>query len=317
MPSTVTPIALADFRGRLLSLYESSGKRPRTLQKMSQLWDELCVTLGPDATTADLTTDSMVAWNQLFGEVRAPNTRIGQLSYFRAAITWAMEEGWVERAPSWKRLRPRRRRPAAVRHLSVEEIRRLLRHLRSRADSGSWPEWRLYALVSLLAYCGLRRDEALFLRVEDLDLRAGIIWLAPHHRRELKTDDSEAPVPIPPELAPILEAWLPLVDEVDQADELYVFPGVRGHGAWSGGKPGCRPIDHYRQAVRESLGIAGALFTWLRVSWGTHGALVFGMSDPEIQAVLRHTTPVTGRRFYRERDLADLRAIGSRVRYLS
>jgi integrase len=317
MPTTITPISLADFRERLLSLYAASGKNPRTTKRMKHLFTELVATLGHGATTADLTTDAFRLWLEIYGEPRNPNTLIGQLSYFRAAVAWAIEEGWCERTPAWKRLRPRRRKSRSVRHFAVEEIRRLLRHLRARAISGGWSDWRLYALVALLAYCGLRRDEALFLRVEDLDLRRGFIWVAPHHRRELKTDGSEAPVPIPPELIPILESWLPMLDEIDQADEIFVFPGIRGRGAWSGGKPGCRPIDAYRDAVRAAIGIDKALFKWLRVSWGTHGATAFDLTDPEIQAVLRHTTPLTARRHYRESDLANLREIGERVRYLS
>lgn len=257
-----------------------------------------------------LTSEAFVAWLGLYGAPRGPNTIIGQLSYFRAACALAVESGWLERAPSWRRLRPRRARPAAVRHLTRAEVARLLADLRLRATTfRDFRSRRLYALVATVCYTGVRRDEALFLRVADCDLVRGVIWVAPHHKRTLKTAESEAPVPIPPDLAPILSAWLPTVDGE------WAFPGVKGNGPWHGGAPGRRPIDALREAVARACGVQGAQWKWLRTSLGTHGVLAFGLSQDQMRRVLRHTTNETGRRHYLESDLEDLRAIGAMIRY--
>lgn len=137
----------------------------------------------------------------------------------------------------------------------------------------------------------------------------GVIWIAPHHKRSLKTPESEAPVPIPPDLAPILASWLATVEGE------WAFPGLKGRGPWHGGAPGRRPIDALREAVARSCGIPGAQWKWLRTSLGTHGVLAFGLSQDQVRRVLRHTTNETGRRHYLESDLDDLRAIGAMIRY--
>lgn len=57
-------------------------------------------------------------------------------------------------------------------------------------------------------------------------------------------------------------------------------------------------------------------FTWrsLRHSWATHAESRWGLGEAAIQRVLRHTRPLTQRR-YRHADAANLRAIGELVCY--
>jgi integrase len=59
-------------------------------------------------------------------------------------------------------------------------------------------------LASVWAYAGLRRTEALRLRVEDVDLDRRLLWVRGNGRR-LKTRASAAPVPICSALAGTLD----------------------------------------------------------------------------------------------------------------
>ncbi len=92
--------------------------------------------------------------------------------------------------------------------------------------SGSWEGARLHALAATVAYAALRRDEALTLRVADVDLVAGLLAVSDRKRR--KTPASAATVPIAPELAAVLAAWLP------RCGSIHCFPGVRRRGPWTG-----------------------------------------------------------------------------------
>lgn len=313
-PAHPEPMPLRLLAGQILDSYTVARRSPRTISKMRAVLDELIATIGPGqeapATTADLTTAGIGRWMALACGQRSPNTVIGLLGYVRAVASYAAEEGLIDRQPSWRRLRPRRTRPAKVRHHPAQQVARLLDHLETRARNGGWKCRRLYALTAVVAYTGLRRDEALWLRRQDLHLADGWIEVEPHHRRRLKTLDSGQPVPAPPELVPILEAWLPEVP----AHRPWVIPSVRSEGPWHGGGPGRRPIDHLK-AEAAKVGIQGITWRTLRASWATHAESLWGCTDPEIARVLRHTGAETGRRHYRQADLDNLRRIGARVTY--
>ena len=184
----------------------------------------------------------------------------------------------------------------------------MLDHLESRSGSGQWRDRRLRAAASVAAYTGLRRDELLFLRLEDIDLSGGLIRVVPTGERGLKTRDSAQPVPIPPELAPILERRIP------DSGPGWLLPGVRRESAWHGGQVGKRPIDDLRRAG-DAVGIRELSWQSLRRSWATHAESAWCLTDPQIQRVLRHTSPLTSRRHYPAADADNLRAIGSRVSY--
>ena len=57
----------------------------------------------------------------------------------------------------------------------VEEVRAVLELLRVRARD--WPGLRLYALCMTVAFTGLRRNEALHLKVEDVDLAERLLYI--------------------------------------------------------------------------------------------------------------------------------------------
>lgn len=307
-------IPLGEFAEKVRLLY--AARRPLTRQKMAQVLRELEVTLGRDALTTDLTTERMGLWLALYGSPRDPGTVAGQISYIRAACAWAVEEGWLDRPPAWKRIRPKVGRRRVGPHQSLEEVRRLLAHLEACATAGAWKEWRLYALVATAVYTALRRAELLFLRVEDVDLVGRIVAVVPIPARLLKTPESEEPVPIPAPLAPIIEGWLEVRRTGDwrAVRTEWLWPGQRGRCAWNGGKCGSRPIDALRNAGK-AVGIDPEKLSWqsLRRSWATHAETAWGLTEPQIQRILRHTSPETSRRHYRAADLANLREIAGRV----
>ena len=148
----------------------------------------------------------------------------------------------------------------------------------------------------------------MFLRVQDVDQGRGLVWLRDVPERPLKTVGSGLPVPMPPELAAILASWVPSVGST------WLFPGVRSGRPWHGGGPGRRPIDAL-QAAAKSAGLARRA-TWqlLRHSWATHAETLWGLSDAQIQRVLRHTKPTTSRH-YRHADAANLAELARRITF--
>jgi len=300
------PIPILEFSQRALELYGIVTKRPKTRQKIRQILRELAATLGPAATTADLSTEAIVRWMTLYAPRRSPNTVIGHLSNLRTLCLWAIEEGWLDHCPAFRRLRPRAVASPELGHLSRVQIVELLRHLKARATD--WKGRRLYALVATAIYTGLRRDELLFLRMQDVDLAGALITVVPLLERALKTPESARAVPVPPELIGLLSEW------VTHVRGPWLFPGVTGRGAWHGGSPGYRPVDALKAAC-AACGLPPATWQWLRRSWATHGEY-FGLSDEQIMSTLGHTSSATWRRWYRRVDRDNLRAIGERITYL-
>lgn len=303
----VLPLPMGDFRRRLLSLYEGTGRRPQTTKRMDQVLREL-ETAGA-ATTADLTTDLVARWEALHAAQRNANTVIGLLTVVRTATSYAIEEGFLARAPSYRRLRPRPVPPRVKPWLPWEDVARLLASLRDRAccESATWADRRLHALVSTMSLTGMRRNEGLFCRLRNVDLPGRLIRLESIPERPLKTASSARPVPICPELAEILAAWVPL------AGPVWLFPGLKRRQPWHGGGPGRRPIDALRRAA-AAVAIPAISWQALRHSWATHAETRWGLSGPAIDRILGHAWQgVTAR--YTHADERNLVALAARVTY--
>ena len=303
------PIPLGDLHTFVLALYSANQQSKHTIGKLRQMFNELRGTLGEDATTEELTTGAMVQWKALYAPGRGLHTVAGHLSNLRTICAIAVEEGWLDRPPTWRRLWPKLPRVELDdgEYWSLIEIAALLGYLRARvAHFADWKSRRLLAAVGVALYAGLRRDELLFLRLVDVDLEAGFIRVADHDDREgLKT--GERMVPIAPELAAILADWLP------HAGPVFAFPGVKRKSAWHGGKVGYRPSDELRDASQGPK-IPPGTWQWARRTWATHAELVWLFSDPAIERMLGHS-PRVSKRWYRRSDLDNLRAIGRRITY--
>jgi integrase len=304
--STPNPLGYSDFTARVLALYAAPLRAHATLTTMHHVLD----LLGRQEllTTADLTTTTIAAYIVRRSSEVCINTIDGELGYLAAACAIAVEEGWLARNPfDSRRLRVRTEEPTLPQHHPLANLVKVLGWLRGRAERDGWPHDRLYVAASVAAYTGLRRDEVLRLRVEDVDLSVGILCVVAKRqtRGQLKTPESAAPVPIPPALGEVLARWLPLCQSE------WLVPNRSRTGPWTGGNPGTKPLDRLKQAG-QAVGVPGLTWLSLRHSWATH-AEVWGLGEAEIQRVLRHTRPLTQRR-YRHADLANLRAIGARVR---
>ena len=270
-------ILFQKFVASILAVYSGPGHAPRTAAKMRHVLD--LVQAMEVRTTADLTTELIARFVAARSTVVKTATVRGDLSYLSAACTYAVEEGWLDRAPRFKRVRPRPAKPAAPRCHSIEDVGRVLDHLRSQAST--WEGGRLYALAAVVAYTGLRRDEALYLRTEDVNITVCVLRIVA--RRRLKTLGSEASVPMPTELVKILETWVPRTGSV------WLFPGVRRVGPWTGGTCGERAGDVLKNAA-QMVGVEGFTLLSLRHTFATLARRRWGLSAIEVATILRHST---------------------------
>lgn len=276
-----TLFSWSDFRREIETIYTPPGRAPNTYQKMSKTL-RLAEQFGIESL-AELTTAwaaRFVAWRS---ERVGRNTIRGDLSYLAAAAQIAVDEGWMDKPPVWRRVRPRPGPASRKRLHSIDDVRRVLELLASRAED--WKQHRLLALVSTTACTGLRKQEVLRLRTEDVDLDRRLIAVVERGRR-LKTIKSAGEVPICPELKEVLEGWLP------RCGGSWVFPGSKGLGPWTGGTSGKCPTDRVR-AVGLEAGVEGLTLASLRHTFATWARRRWGLSAIKLRDVLRHETEHT------------------------
>jgi integrase len=291
----LSPIAFDTFAAEVTVIYASGRHAPGTLVRMKRVLADVGRLEGV-RTTADLTTATMARYVASRGPQANTNTTNGYLDYLRAACSYAVEEGYLDRPPTWARVRPRRAPMRKNPPLSYPEAARLLGHL--EADEASWEGHRLYALVATVVYTGLRRDEALYLMAEDIDLEARTLAVVP--RRRLKTERSARAVGMPEVLAAILASWTARVPSA------WLFPGVRLRGPWTGGMPGSRPIDRLREAAKAAGVASKATWHGLRHTFGTHALRHFGQPLWVVQRTMGHTDLRTTQRYLHLDDPAPL-----------
>ena len=297
------PVGYAAWRRHVLAYYQS--RRRTSHVKMRQVLDA-AERLGVE-TTADLTTTFVARFVADRGERANANTTRGLVSYLRAATTLAVEEGWLERPPNWRRVTPaaspRRKCPA----LEGESVAALLDLLSRRAEAeGAWADHRLFALTSTIALTGLRFREAVGLRVEDLDLAGGWLEVRSNYRR-LKTSASAQAVPLPDQAVKVLREWSPRSGP-------WLFPGAKRLGPWDGGAPGYRPIDRLREAA-SVVGVRDATWHGLRRTFATQAVRKWKMPVWAVQRILRHSSPATTELYLEVDGAPELRAMVAGVSY--
>ncbi len=325
--SSVRPIPWAEFRAEVLSLYQPPLRARETQRRMTRVLDDVAA-LGV-GSTAELTAGLVARFVAGRPPTEHPNTTHVKVSTLRAACNYAAAQRYMAVSPfAVRRQWVRAVTPKAPEHHSREEIARAL--ALAAADVGrktGWAQWRarrLHALVAAVAYTGLRKNEALHLRVEDIDLEGRMLLVVARRGRTLKTDAAAQPVPMPAALAEVLRGWLPhlaIPADVLEAphpkarkgwdpaaiDPGWVFPNAYRTGPWVGGSPGRKPLDRLRALGKRAHLAAPLTFQSLRHSWATH-AEFWGLSDAQIQRVLRHTNTRTQWR-YRHADGKNLRDI--------
>jgi integrase len=311
------PIPWAQFRAELETVNRPPHRALATYRKLLHVLD-LIEGLGCQ-TTEDLTPTLIAKFVETRPPGESPHTLKSLLCVFRGLSNHAAIMGYVRVSPfalrrvsQWVGRIPR---STAKQHFSREEIRRVLDLMRLDTETTrGWAQWRsrrLYVLTATIAYTGLRRNEALYLHVADIDLADRIIHLTDRGRDgglRLKTAASEAPVPIPDALASILTDWFSHRTERPAGFSVppcpWLFPNLNLKGPYRDGPPGQKPLDRL-QSVAKRAGVEGMSWLALRHSWATH-AEYHGYGPALISRVLRHTSERTAEEHYRHADTANL-----------
>jgi integrase len=298
------PIAWEAFKAEFLPQYLPPQRAKATCKKMAHVVDLVDRLLGKEPTTAVFTPAFVSQFIASRPAKNSVNTTISELACLRTICTYAQGMGYLDISPFRMRKRWLRPAPAKVeiQFHSREDIAAVMTQAaREVARKKGWAQWRarrVEALIAVAAYTGMRKMEALCLKVEDIDLPQRIIRIVSRDENRLKTDRSAQPVPIPPELAQILANWLP------RTLSEWAFPNATHNGPWTGGSPGYQPL-HRLKRIAKRAGVEGFTFLSLRHSWATH-AEFWGLSDTMIQRVMRHTTTRTQAK-YRHADLTNMR----------
>jgi integrase len=287
------PAPLATWRDQVLALYAHNARSTR--DRMAQALREALALAPPGATTAALTAELVARFGRRAGANATTNGLLAALrTACRLAVDWRQVDPARLRGAAW---RARQTASAGLpRHHARPEVARVLDHLARQA--ASWPGHRLHALTAVYAYTGVRLREALRLQIADIDLDRGFLFIRPAGVA-LKTVRSAAPVPCPAALVAILAAWVPRI-----GGGVWAFPNLSRAGPWTGGTYGRRPTDQIVAAGR-AVGVERFTPQSLRHSLATHYASFWGLTDRQIQLILRHTTPIT-QRYYVHPDLMNL-----------
>lgn len=266
-------------------------------------------------TTGDLTLGLIARIVTTRPADQSPHTTRSLLRHISVVANIAVRSGWLRVSPfaikplgkwvAWSA-------PAGKRHLSRQEMAALLARLEAETQDGrtGWRLWkarRMHAMGAVAALGGLRAGELFRLHAADVDFGARIIHLVPRERR-FKTHRSAAPVPMPPQLVPVLEGWLahrldpPIFPPADKIP--WLFPGARGRGPWTSGPADAKPLDVLRD-VGIRAGVKGVTWQVLRRSLATHLEAA-GVPAVVIARILRHSETVDAV-WYRQADVANLR----------
>lgn len=223
--------------------------------------------------------------------------------------------------------------PRRVRHLSADELDRILAQADAEAAEpfaggvglqgaeppgrknwcyNRWKALRRRALVYLLVGTGLRKMEALCLRWSDVDLDRLKANVTGRDSRP-KTPASCQPVYFPRQVAAVLRQWQeiphPLRGKSQKTNPKsqmgktpgvyacgspgeFVFPQLSKDRPWVNGDSRYRPLEDLRRLAARA-GVEGFTLHGLRHSWATHAESRWGLTVPQIQRQLRHSSPLT------------------------
>ena len=218
---------LAEFADEWWRLYAASNLERATLLNYSSMWNNHALPRLGHRRLRDLTPQVIVAFR---AELEADG-----VGHEAIRKTMAMLQGMLQRAVEWQRIRsnpvkvvrkPPAKRLRAVRPLAplhVEQLRKLL------LDDG---RLRDATLVSVLAYAGVRPQEALALTWRHVRPRTLLIEQAVSDG-ELKEQKNRRPPRTVSLLAPLRRDLAELRLAAGRpSDDAYVFAGARG-GPWT------------------------------------------------------------------------------------
>jgi integrase len=220
---------LADFAQEWWKLYAAPNLAARTLRSYAGLWDRHVL---PRLGSMRLSAITPEVIERFRAELEADG--VGQPTIYRAL---ALLQGILRRAVEWRRIghnpvkavqKPKVRRQREVRPLSP----RMVEQLRTAAGCRRRHGARDAVLIGLLAYAGLRPQEALALRWGDVRERTRLVEKAADGQggvKPTKTGQSRTVRLLAP-LARDLAEWQELLDEPE--DEALLCPTGSG-GVWN------------------------------------------------------------------------------------
>jgi len=206
-----------------------------------------------------------------------------ELALWRGVLRWLWREGRLQEIPvrQWPALKCTPAHPDRIGFYTAEEIGRLKEHLRFREFRGAF---------FAAAYTGARTDEIRRARVQDV---RGEVWNLRSRKTETESRDTWRPVPIHPELLPIIAERT-----AGRPAEAPLFPELEDHSrGW------CHV--QMRQACKK-LGIQYRRFHGLRHTAATY-LLASGMSIADVCAILGWTKLETAQRYVHAAKLAGLK----------
>jgi len=310
----VQAIGWTAYKKEFLSLY-TPRLRAKSTRKGIEYTLRILDSLGVQST-ADLTVPLIARLVESRPPEHSPHTLKGLLLKTQAIVNYADKAGYLPGRNPF-RIRPiqtwvRPSRPRGKKHLTRIEIHAILDLMKGDCDRlQGWAQWRarrLYALTATIAYTGLRKMEALTLQVRDISLETRAVDVCDRAEHRCKTPGSAQPVAIPAALAPILEDWF-----AHRADappgfrrpaSPWLFPTVKSARPWTGGAPGCKPLDRYK-VIAARAGVPHVTWHMLRRSIATH-LEAHGAGPAMIQRLLRHTSAATTETWYRKADLGNM-----------
>ncbi|MGA2699607.1 MAG: site-specific integrase [Isosphaeraceae bacterium] len=305
----MTPIPWHAFMAQIEELYQSPMRAPQTRKQLVAILRAL-EPLGVQ-TTADLTPILIARYITAKSNEVCSRTVHSHLLRIQTACNLAESMDALAVNPFKVRsmrqwIRPGR--PMVKTYHTRSEIRAVLDLMANDArERKGWAQWkarRLLAMTTLFAFSGVRRNEGFFSWVEDLDLESRMFWVRP--RLRLKTENSEAPIPLPiAAIEPLRDFLAHRLDRppgfVLPSEVPWLFPNMAGTHAWHGGRAEATPLGRL-QAVARRAGVEDMTWQSLRRSLAT--ALEgFGLPQPLITRTLRHTSERITREWYQGRDL--------------
>lgn len=235
---------LANFAQEWWKLYAAPNLAARTLPSYAGLWDRHVL---PRLGSMRLSTITPEVVERFRAELEADG--VGQPTIYRAL---ALLQGILRRAVEWRRIghnpvksvqKPNVRRQREVRPLSPLNVERLRVAAAGRRNHGA----RDAAMLSLLAYAGLRLQEALVLCWGDVRERTLLVEKAADGQggvKRTKTGQARTVRLLAP-LARDLAGWRQL--RGDPGDEELLFPTLRAvSGATLPGRPGIGTLGFRR-----------------------------------------------------------------------
>jgi len=213
---------------------------------------------------------------------------VGQVrTYIKACFEYAVDEGLVQKNPARKLVMPNIRKKPCERFLTMDELRAILAQAPPRE----------HLVVRILAVCGLRPAEVLVLRIEDFEgpqLRIDEALKERERGRNrigaTKTAESDSYVPVPPDLAREIAAWIS-GHPGRENPRAFLFPNSVG-SAFSVGNY----LKRYLKPLAEQAGVHNVTLQAFRRTSSTHMQNHATVKD--MQRHLRHTDPQTTLKHY-------------------